>query len=253
MSISNGKKKSWRTTAAGALAAIAVLVAGLSAYFEGGLEAINIKEIMTALGGLAVAFGLYYSRDDSVSSEGRYASKDLDNKVGGIGTGASGSGGSLGNSWGGDIKPPSFLLFFAMLIPLSGCGALSPTQQYALTSDTYSATLRGIVLASRLGKISFEDMQEVKKVRDQLNGVMDDWETALVEGRDLDAAFYFQTAQKLLDKINRAKLKANRKPATPTGGTSNVERTSDNRNYQSERRSHSIRFRAYASGPGRAA
>lgn len=69
------KKKSWKTTIAGVLAALAVIAAMGGKALEGGLEQVNWTELVGALGVLAAAGGLLFSRDDDVNSEGGTAKK----------------------------------------------------------------------------------------------------------------------------------------------------------------------------------
>lgn len=59
---------SWRTNLAGTIGMVAILLAAIKMGLSGDFSHIDFTQVMTAIGGLAVAFGLTQSRDDKVSS-----------------------------------------------------------------------------------------------------------------------------------------------------------------------------------------
>ena len=69
--------KSWKTTAAAVITAVATLLGVVLALLDGDpTTTFNLDEAMAALTGLAVAFGFWKARDDDVSSEGTVAKKN---------------------------------------------------------------------------------------------------------------------------------------------------------------------------------
>lgn len=61
--------KSWRTSTSGTLALVLVVITAVKLGLDGKLAEINFVQVMEALIGLAISFGLIAARDNKVSSE----------------------------------------------------------------------------------------------------------------------------------------------------------------------------------------
>lgn len=61
--------KSWKTTLSGVLGAVTVLAAAIKLAVDGHIADVNAVQVLEAIGGLALAFGLINARDKDVTSE----------------------------------------------------------------------------------------------------------------------------------------------------------------------------------------
>lgn len=103
-----------------------------------------------------------------------------------------------------------FLIAFSSLLVFPGCGK-SPSQQYAMASDTYTVTVNGVVAASQAGLIDFETLQTINKYRQQADIELNAMRTALDEGRKYDFKYALERFLAIMNRIAVLQMEAEKR------------------------------------------
>lgn len=78
---------------------------------------------------------------------------------------------------------PQHAIVFVFLLALAGCST-APVKQYFAASETFTSTVDGLVAMRAAGQISDEDWPKIKATAKQVNTLLDQWDQALLQGRD---------------------------------------------------------------------